>query len=226
MPRGGADGGNPPAEPDPGAPPSREHTGRVIHGAARMVIHGGMGQDPPPPAATSVPHLIRRGRANHPAFPGYPEPPGGIPRAVPPSEGQERGCSVVLSFCRRAGSVPAGATASLQTSLTPPKVTLSLLQPGPGTPGGDGALGGQPELAGGRGASRATATPAPTGMGDAPLGTSQPAAPHAQPGPTHVPRLPASHSQGGPSPCWTLGLCPSSPRSRGSPGAVPLPDHP
>lgn len=186
-----------------------------------MVTHGGAGTGPIAPRSHQCPTAPPQGKSRSPPpFLDSRSPPGCIPRAVPASEGRERGCCAVLSLRRRAGSVPAGATASLQTSLTPPKVTLSLLQPGPGTPGGDGALGGHPEPAGGRGASRATGTLAPAGMGDAALGTSQPAAPHAQPGPTQG----LSHSQGGPSPCSTLGLCPSCPRSRGSPGAVPLPD--
>lgn len=45
-----------------------------------------------------------------------------------------------------------------------------------------------------------------------------------RPAPHRSPRPPGSHNQGGPAPCSTLGLCPSSPRSCGSLGAVPSPD--
>lgn len=108
-----------------------------------MVIHGTAGTGPIAPRSHCCPTAPSIGE--EPIVPFSLDTrsrPGVHPAGCAPSEGRERGCCAVLSLRRHAGSVPAGATASLQTSLTPPKVTLSLLQPGPGTPGGDGALGG------------------------------------------------------------------------------------
>lgn len=150
-----------------------------------MVTHGAAGTTPTVPRSHQRPPAPCAGEEPIPA-PSLDarSPSGCIPRAALPSQGRERGCCAALSLRRRAGSVPAGATASLQTSLTPPKVTLSLLQPGPGTPGGDRALRGHPELAA---ASRATAALARTGLGVLNSAYPKPAAPNTRPGPTRPP---------------------------------------
>lgn len=177
-----------------------------------------------PPQSLLSHSPIHRGRADSSVFPGYPEPPRGASRGLCPLGGPGAGllcCAVPPPprwlRPRRRDRFPSNLINSPQGDPLPPAA-----RPGD-TRRGRGAGGGHPELAGGHGASRA---PAPTGMGDAPLGTFQPAPPTPSLAPHTSPRPPASHSQGGPSPCSTLGLCPSSPRSGGSPEPFPRRIHP
>lgn len=178
-----------------------------------MVIHSGTGTGPIAPRSHQCPTTPSAG--GEPITPPSLDTrntPGCIPRAVPPSEGRERGCCAALSLRRRAGSVPAGATASLQTSLTPPKVTLSLLQPGPGTPGGDGALGGHPGQAGSEPPVPQPQRGHPQGWGM--LRSAHPSPHPPAPSPTQVPQAPRQSQPGGSGPLLHAGALPIIPALR------------